>query len=122
MNKKTLFLYGFLIWILAFAMSFIIWPIHESNRPLFESIMPSTLTFLVLLFSIKIFQKIEGNYLRSGFIVGGAWFFINIFFDSLLFFEGPMKMTLFNYVSDIGMTYLIIFFIPLGFGYFLENQ
>jgi hypothetical protein len=37
--KKTL-LYGVLIWLITFTIAFLIFPIHETNRVFFESIMP----------------------------------------------------------------------------------
>ena len=35
-------LFGFLIWLIPFVVAFIIFPLRESSRPLFESIMPVT--------------------------------------------------------------------------------
>ncbi len=32
-------LYGFLTWLIPFAVSIVIFPFHDSQRPLFESIM-----------------------------------------------------------------------------------
>ncbi len=37
--KKAL-LFGFLLWVIPFVIAFLIFPIRNSDRPLFESIMP----------------------------------------------------------------------------------
>jgi hypothetical protein len=34
--------------------------------------------------------------------------------------EGPMKMSFADYMKDIGLTYLIIPIVSIGFGYLLE--
>lgn len=36
--------YGFLIWLIPFIVAFVIFPLRESARPLFESIMPVAVT------------------------------------------------------------------------------
>ena len=40
----------------------------------------------------------------------------------LLFSEGPMKMPFADYIKDIGLTYLIIPMVTLGFGYLLQQK
>ena len=42
--------------------------------------------------------------------------------DLFAFSWGPMKMSLANYIKDIGVTYLIILIIPSGIGYMLEKK
>ena len=48
-----------------------------------------------------------------------AWLAINIILDLLMFTEGPMRMPLADYIVDIGLTYLIIPTVIVGFGYLL---
>jgi hypothetical protein len=40
--RKALF-YGVLVWLIPFAVAFLIFPLRQSARPLFESIMPVAL-------------------------------------------------------------------------------
>jgi hypothetical protein len=62
MNKYLkIFLFGFLIWLIPFVVSIIIFPFHQSNRPLFESIMPVTVTLCVVVFAILYFKKINAD-------------------------------------------------------------
>ena len=107
MNKKILF-YGFMIWLIPFITAFILYPIHESNRPLFESIMPVTITLVTVSFSLRYFREVKRHTLHEGLKLGIIWLTLSILLDLLLFIWGPMKMSIKDYIADIGLTYLII--------------
>ena len=112
---KALLMYGFLIWLIPFLISVMIFPIHDSNRALFESIMPVTITIFVLFFSILYFKNVEKDYFNEGIMVGIIWFVISILIDLIMFLpESPMQMTFAEYMMDIGITYVIIILIPEG--------
>ncbi len=121
--KKAL-LYGFLIWLIPFVVAFMIFPIHESNRPLFESIMPVTITVAVVVFSILYFRKTEQAFLKEGLLLGAAWFTISLAIDLFMFLpaSSPMHMPFPEYMMDIGITYLIIPVITTGFGYLKKSN
>ena len=119
--KKAL-LYGFLIWLIPFITAFLIYPIHESNRVLFESIMPIIITICVVSFAYFYFKNVDKSFFKEGLLVGIIWFATCVVIDLPMFMQGPMKMTLTNYIMDIGLTYLMIPIITLGFGYLLEKR
>jgi len=115
--------FGILIWLIPFLVSFVVFPLKDSNRPLFESIMPLVLTITVVTFSILFFKRVDKEVMKEGFIVGIVWFTISIVIDLFMFIpESSMHMSLVNYIMDIGLTYLIILVIPVGFGYILEKR
>lgn len=98
-------------------------PIKISNRPLFESIMPVVLTMCVVLFSILYLRKLGKDFLKEGMLLGVICFVISLAIDLMMFIpESPMKMSLTDYIMDIGLTYVIISTICIGFGYLLEKQ
>lgn len=114
--------FGFLVWLMPFLISFVIFPFRVSNRPLFESIMPSVLTISVVFFSVLYFKKLEKEFVKEGFLVGILWFAVNLVIDLLMFMpDSPMQMSFIDYMMDIGLTYLIIPAVTLGFGYLLEK-
>src|SRR5262245_51381353 len=115
-------LLGFLTWLIPFVVAVIIFPLRTSQRLLFESIMPNIVVLCAVFFSITYFRRQELNCLKEGMIIGAAWFIINIGLDLLLFMEGPMKMSISDYIKDIGLTYLIIPIVTVGFGYLLEQR
>ncbi|MEK6615489.1 MAG: hypothetical protein AABZ32_05175 [Bacteroidota bacterium] len=119
--KKTL-LYGFLIWLIPFATAFLIFPIHESNRALFESIMPVVVTICVVFFANVYLRKSHENFLREGMLIGIIWLVMSFAIDLAMFMQGPMKMSFLDYVMDIGLTYLIMPIITIGFGYLLKKR
>jgi len=115
--------FGILIWLIPFLVSFVVFPLKDSNRPLFESIMPVVLTITVIIFSILFFKRVDKEFMKEGFIVGIVWFTIGIVIDLFIFIpESSMHMSLVDYIMDIGLTYLIILVIPVGFGYMLEKK
>ena len=115
-------LFGFLVWLIPFAVSFLIFPIKTTLPALFESIMPVVLTFCVVLFSNLYFKKLEADFLKEGVILGVSWLAISLMLDLLMFMWEPMKMTFVNYMLDIGLTYLIIPTITIGIGYLIEKR
>ena len=78
-------LFGFLIWLIVFLISIALFSIHETQRPLFESIMPVVITACVVFFSILHFRKTEANFLKEGVLLGVIWFAVNIFFSICCF-------------------------------------
>lgn len=123
MKLKIVILYGILIWLGPFLISFLIFPLRDTNRPLFESIMPLVLTVIVVFSSVLYFKKLDRRFIREGFIIGVIWFVINILIDLILFIpESPMQMTFSEYIMDIGLTYLIIPVITVGFGFLMRKS
>ena len=121
-SAKKAILYGFLIWLFAFAIAFIIFPIHESNRPFFESIMPVTLTIATVFSTYKYFLKVSNNFIKEGLYLGIIFTVINWIIDAgLMLTPSPMQMTPGAYFQDIGFTYFLILPITLGFGMILTK-
>jgi hypothetical protein len=115
--------FGILVWLIPFLFSFLIFSLRDDNRVLFESIMPVVLTIIVLIFSIIYFIKIEKEFISQGIIIGVVWIIISIIIDLIMFLpDSEWQMTISDYMMDIGITYLIILFIPIGIGYILEKR
>jgi hypothetical protein len=119
---KKVLIYGFLVWLIPFVISFLIFPLKSSNRVLWESIMPVVISISVVLFSIFYFSKLQAKFLKEAVLLGIIWLAISIILDIFLFMEGPMKMSFVDYIMDIGLTYLMIPIISIGFGYLLEKR
>jgi hypothetical protein len=114
--RKAL-LYGVLIWLIAFAVAAVIFPIRESNRPLFESIMPVVLAGAVVGFGVRYFRAVTTAFVPEGLRLGLVWLVISVAIDApLMLIGGPMKMTIGQYLADIGLTYLLMPVITLGLG------
>ncbi len=119
MNKNLkLALFGFLVWLVPFLVSVIIFPLKTTNTPLFEAIMPVALALVVVIFSYLYLKDIKENFAREGIVTGVVWFIISIIIDLILFLPpSPMQMGLPDYFMDIGLTYLMIPIITVGLGY-----
>ena len=115
-------LFGFFIWLIPFAVSALIFPLRASQRPLFESIMPVVIAIWTVFFSVVYLSGQRSNFQKEGIALGVSWFLISILLDLFIFIAGPLKMSLWDYATDIGVTYLIIPSIAFGFGYLMEHQ
>ena len=116
-NIKLALAYGFLVWLIPFAVAFAIFPLHGSDRIFFESIMPVVGVFSVVIFAVLYGKQVKGIVLEEWVRLGILWFAISVAIDLLMFSWGPMKMSLVDYSKDIGFTYLAIPIITAGFGY-----
>jgi hypothetical protein len=124
MNKYLkMILFGFLVWLVPFVVSFFIYPLKTAGNPLFESIMPLTLTIIVVALAYLYLKNIETGFIKEGVMIGVVWFVINIAIDLVMFLPpSPMQMTLTNYMMDVGITYLMIPVITIGMGYLLDSK
>ncbi len=114
--RKAL-LFGFLIWVTAFVVASVIFPIRESWRPLFESIMPVVLAGATVFFAHRYFKGVTEKFAREGFLLGLAWMGVNLAIDlPLMLAPSPMQMTVTEYAADIGLTYLLFPVITTGIG------
>ena len=123
-SLRRALIFGFLVWLVPFVVSVIIFPIHDTNRPLFESIMPVVGTLAAVFFLILYFNKVDSNFLQEGVRLGILWFAISVTIDLFMFLpsNSPMSMSLTDYVADIGVTYLAIPTITIGVGFLLEKR
>ena len=119
-SYKRAFLYGFLLWLIPFVVSLLLFPIRSAERPLFESIMPVILSVLCVLFANLYFRTLESGFVRERVILGVLWLVISVVIDLPLLTSNPINMSFAEYIKDIGLVYLIFPTITIGFGYLLE--
>ena len=108
---------GVLVWAVPFVVAVVIFPLHEPSRPLFESVMAVTVTATAVVFGLRYMKQVAGDFVRESIRLGILWFIIAIVIDApLMLIGGPMKMTLAQYMADIGVTYLCIPVVTWGIG------
>ncbi len=124
MNKNLkIILFGFLVWLVPFLVSFVVFPLRASMYPLFESIMSVIIAISVVVFSYFYVRDLDVNFVREGIISGIVWFIINIIIDLVIFMPAsPMHMAFNDYIMGIGLKYLIIPSVTIGMGYMAENK
>ncbi len=114
---RKVVLFGFLVWLIPFVIAMFIFFIHDSNRALFESIMAVAVTCSAIILGLKYMKTIQSDFLKVGAVLGVVWFLICILIDTpMMLLGGPMLMTFGEYMSDIGVTYLIIPVVTIGIG------
>ena len=107
---------GILVWLLPFVVSFVVFPYRGSWRALFESVMAVAVSVVAVWFGLVYLGKLPSVGARDGFLVGVLWWAMCVLIDLPLFSAGPMKMSLVEYLADIGLTYVIIPVVTLGLG------
>lgn len=122
MNVKKALVLGFVSWLIPFSAAFAMFGFHGSNRPLFESVMAVVISFTLICASYLYFSNVRKGFVREGLSIGILWTVMNLLLDSLLFSNGPMAMSLSTYMSDIGVTYLMIPIITVGIGIILSRK
>ncbi len=124
MNKNLkIVLFGFLVWLIPFAVSFFIYPIKTPMYSLFESIMSILIAVSAVIFSCLYFRSIETNFVMEGVVTGIVWFVIAVVMDLLMFLPAsPMHMGFTDYMMAVGVKYLIILVITIGSGYMAQNK
>ncbi len=116
-SVRKAILFGFFIWLVPFVVALGIFPLRESSRSLFESIMPLVVTTVTVMLAVRYFRQVKHDHVREGVLVGVLWLAICVLIDApLMLFRGPMLMTLGEYMGDIGLTYVIIPAITVGIG------
>ena len=114
--------YGFLLWLVPFVVAVALFSIRQSNRPLFESIMPVVLAIGTML-ALKLYlRRGAAPSLGESLLLGAIWMAISLLFDWPMFSAGPMKMTLAGYMSDIGAAYLLFPVLTVGAGFLLRSR
>ena len=125
-NNLKVVLFGFLLWLIPFAVSALIFPLRGLDRPLFDSIMPVIIVIWTVFFSIiyltsKNLSGKNGHLLKESVKIGLVWLIMSIVLDLMIFIQGPLKMSLWDYTTDIAVIYLMIPAITSGFGYLLDR-
>lgn len=120
-NIKRALIYGFLLWIIPFLASVLIFPLKKTDPAFFQSSLGVISMTLAVILTVHYFRKTQGN-LREGIFLGVIFASLSWFFDFLFFIWGPIKMPIDAYVKEIGIGYLVYLVIAIGFGYLLGKN
>jgi hypothetical protein len=108
--------FAFLSWLVPFVVSVGIFSLKKSHPPLFDCLMGVTLTTSTVLLGYIYLRRSIGKWLAQGTRIGLIWMIANWALDGLMFSSGPMKMSLGQYVMDIGVAYFAIPVVTIGLG------
>jgi hypothetical protein len=113
---KNALIYGFLLWLIPFLASVVIFPLKKTDSAFFQSLLGVTSIIVVVILSVHYFRKTQRN-LKEGIFLGLIFLFVSWFFDFFFFIWGPIKMPLASYIKEIGIGYLIYPIITTGYSY-----
>jgi hypothetical protein len=89
---------------------------------LFEILMGFVLTTCTVALTTLYFRRVHTRFLGEGCLLGLAFVACNLLFDLPMFSAGPMKMPPLQYLKEIGLAYLCMPIISIGFGYALQAR
>ncbi|MEE8576177.1 MAG: hypothetical protein V3T31_02880 [candidate division Zixibacteria bacterium] len=119
--KHTL-AFGFLTWLIPFAVAI---PFYSKDGQLlidiflFKSIMMIVGAAAGALFMVLYFKKVTESFLREGLWLGLIWLVINLILDFAVLL--PLaNMSASDYITQIGLRYLIIPIFSSTIGYLLH--
>ncbi|MGA2967848.1 MAG: hypothetical protein ABSD69_01580 [Candidatus Levyibacteriota bacterium] len=118
---KSAFIYGFLLWLIPFLASVVIFPLKKTDAAFYQSSLGVISIIVLVILTVHYFKKTQGN-LKEGIFLGLIFLLISLFFDFFFFIWGPIKMPLVAYIKEIGIGYLVYPVITIGFGYLLSHQ
>jgi len=98
---------GFLSWLAPFVFAFLVFPLKQTNAPLFDTVMSLVLIATAALLGRRYFRGIGIPAVGEALVLGFLWLAINLAMDYPMFNYGPMKMTAARYYSEIGCGYLL---------------
>ena len=110
-------LWGLVVWLVPFVVAVSVFPLKENNRPLFESIMPVTLSLVAVACGLLYFRRVQRTSLREGVLLGCLWFVISVLIDLPLMLSPPISFTPLEYAADVGFTYLMFPVITVGIAF-----
>lgn len=115
-------LYGFFLWalVLAAGMAMYRWRVH--SRPLFESMIAVVLAAVTAGLATLYLERLEARWRRHAIAIGVVWPVLCVVLDAPLFGAGPMRMSVPDYLKDIGLAYLMIPIITSALAYQAAKQ
>jgi hypothetical protein len=105
MNWKRIVGYGVVLWLVPFAVAFVLFGVREANRALFESLITVIGVGCAVAASLLFFRAEKSVSAATGIAIGFAWAAISIVID-LPIFLAVFRMPLADYAADIALTYL----------------
>lgn len=124
--KKSFYLFGlgFLSWAIPFIISFFFYTkdgVLTIDIFLFKSLMIVIGSFSASVLLILFFKKVSENFVKESIKVGLAWFLINLVLDGIVLL--PMsKMSIADYLSQIGLRYLVIPIFTITIGMVVQEK
>lgn len=114
--------YGFVVWLVPFLVAFAGFPLKERWRSLFVSIMPVTVSVVVVFSTLQCLRPTAGMSWQKGLRLGCIWWAISVLIDLPLMLSPPINYTLVEYAADIGLTYVLIPVITVGMALASQQQ
>ena len=126
MNKYLkIVLFGFILWLVPFIGGFLFVDTKGNfliPETFFKSIMIVVGSLVGVTLAVRYFKDIKNDFVTEGVLLGVIWLVINLAIDIVFVSAGFFRMTLIQYITDIGLRYLSIPIYTIGLGYALKKR
>jgi hypothetical protein len=113
-NWKRVLGYGVAVWLVPFAVAFVVFGLRDGNRALFESLITVTAVVSEVALAYYYLRRVpRDDGIGNAIVVGAAWAAISIVIDLPIFLL-VFRMPLADYIADIAVSYLAIPAITAG--------
>lgn len=75
-----------------------------------------------VILAVRYFKDIKSDFVIEGVLLGVIWLVINLAIDIVFVSAGFFRMTLIQYITDIGLRYLSIPIYTICLGYALKQR
>ena len=121
---KKSFLYGIIVWIVPFVISFGFYlPSGELSidKIFFKTIMIIAGTLIGTFLIVEYFKSVENSFLKEGILLGTTWLLINWILDFMILIS-IADMSYISYFKEIGLRYLTFPIFSIATAYLLKQK
>jgi len=119
---RTQILHGVAVWLIPFLVGMAAFPIMETQHALFETLMAISMAATAAWLGARFIRRAGTCSRRPALQLGLLWMVICLVLDAGFFTWGPQAMGLWDYIADIGLTYLMIPAITAAMGWLAEPK
>jgi hypothetical protein len=110
------------VWLIPFVVGMAAFPIMETQHALFETIVAVAMAATAAWTGARFIRRAPQCNWRHALRLGLMWMAISLVLDAGFFSWGPQAMGLWQYLGDIGFTYLMIPAITTAMGWVVDKN
>lgn len=108
---------GLLLWGVLFAVASVLYPWSVAAPRVFKSVIVVVMASVTTCVAIAYLRDLEGRILGRALFASMVWPLMCVTLDLVILMVRPPRLSIREYMADVGLTYLIVPVIVLGLAY-----